>query len=119
MNKSILNMLGLGNKDPREEEYLRWLQLQGGGGVPNISDYQTVVPEAGPAPEEITLDQAGYDEAMGEYDWKRKLEEMENNRFYSKLAGLFAPRYPKQPRAMATGPASRQFPDYMRMRYWS
>jgi hypothetical protein len=119
MNKSILNMLGLGNKDPREEEYLRWLQLQGGGGVPNISDYQTVVPEAGPAPEEITMDQAGYDEAMGEYDWKRKLENMQNKRFYAGLSNVFAPRYPKQPRVQPTGPASRAFPEYMRMRYWS
>ena len=77
--KTILNMLGL-TKDPREEEYLRWLQSQGRGGVPNISDYQTIVPEAGPVPEEITMDQAGYDEAMGEYDWKRKLENMQNKR---------------------------------------
>jgi hypothetical protein len=119
MNKSILNMLGLGNKDPREEEYLRWLQLQGGGGVPNISDYQTVVPEAGPAPEEITMDQAGYDEAMGEYDWKRKLKGMQNKRFYASLANVFAPRYPKQTPPKVAGPASRAFPEYMRMRYWS
>ena len=33
--RTILNMLGF-KKDPREEEYQRWLQLQGGGGVPNI-----------------------------------------------------------------------------------
>jgi hypothetical protein len=119
MNRNLLNMLGLGNKDPREEEYLRWQQLQGGGGVPNIGDYQTVVPEAGPAPEEITMDQAGYDEAMGEYDWKRKLKDMQNKRFMAGLANVFAPRYPEQPRAMATGPASRAFADPMRMRYWS
>ena len=111
-------MLGL-TKDPREEEYLRWLQSQGGGGVPNISDYQTVVPEAGPSPEEITMDQAGYDEAMEEYDWKRKLKDMQNKRFMAGLANVFAPRYPKAFRAEPTGPASRQFPDYMRMRYWS
>ena len=115
---NLLNLL-MGSKDPREEEYKKWLQLQGGGGVPNISDYQTVVPEAGPAPEEITMDQEGYDEAMEAYDWKRKLKDMQNKRFYSSLANVFAPRYPQQPRAMATGPASRQFPDYMRMRYWS
>ena len=119
MNKNLLTMLGLGNKDPREEEYKKWLQLQGGGGVPNISDYETITPPAGLDPEQTTMDQAGYDEAMGEYDWKRKLKGMQNKRFMAGLANVFAPRYPEQPRAMATGPASRAFPDYMRMRYWS
>jgi len=116
--KTILNMLGL-TKDPREDEYLRWLQLQGGGGVPNISDYQTIVPEAGPAPQEITMDQAGYDEAMGEYDWKRKLENMQNKRFYASLANVFAPQKGAYGKGGSYGPASRAFSDYMPMRYWS
>jgi hypothetical protein len=114
---NLLNLL-MGNRDPRDEEYRRWLQLRGGGGVPNIEDYRTVVPEAGPAPEEITMDQAGYDEAMQNYDWKRKLEEMESSRFYASLANLFAPRYPKQPKAISVGPASRPFVDLPQMRWW-
>ena len=117
MNKNLLNLL-MGNRDPREEEYQRWLQLQGGGGVPNLEDYQTV-PEAGPAPEEITMDQAGYEGAMGQYDLERRLKDMRNKRFYASLANLYAPRYPKQPKAMSVGPASRAFPEYMPMRYWS
>jgi len=118
MNKrTLLNML-MGNRDPREEEYQRWLQLQGGGGVPNLGDYQTVVPEAGPAPEEITTDQPGYEEAMGQYDLQRRLKDMRNKRFYASLANLYAPRYPKQPKAISVGPASRPFAEYPSMRYW-
>ena len=115
--KTILNMLGL-TKDPREDEYLRWLQLQGGGGVPNISDYQTIVPEAGPAPQEITMDQAGYDEAMESYDWKRRLEDMETNKYMAKLASLFAPRKGSFGRGGSYG-SLKPFAEYMPMRYWS
>ena len=118
MNKrTLLNMLGF-NKDPREEEYQRWLQLQGGGGVPNLGDYQDIIPEAGPAPEEITTDQPGYEEAMGQYDLQRRLKDMRNKRFYASLANLYAPRYPKQPKAISVGPASRPFADLPQMRYW-
>ena len=119
MNRNLLNMLGLGNKDPREEEYLRWQQLQGGGGVPNISDYETITPAAGLDPEQTTMDQQGYTEAMERYDWKRRAEDLKNKRFMASLANVFAPRYPEQPRAMTAGPASRAFADPMRMRYWS
>ena len=108
----------MGSKDPREEEYQRWLQLQGGGGVPNLGDYQTVVPEAGPAPEEITMDQPGYEEAMGQYDLQRRLKDMRNKRFYASLANLYAPRYPKAFKATPTGPASRPFVDLPQMRWW-
>ena len=119
MNKrTILNMLGF-QKDPREEEYQRWLQLQGGGGVPNIADYQTITPAAGLDPEYTTTDQQGYTEAMERYDWKRRAEDLKNQRFMASLANVFAPRYPKQPRAITAGPASRPFADYMPMRYWS
>jgi len=132
MNKNLLNLL-MGNRDPREEEYQRWLQLQGGGGVPNLEDYQTV-PEAGPGAyggyrgdrpgmeaaisPEITMDQEGYEEAMGQYDLQRRLKDMRNKRFYSSLANLFAPRYPKQPKAISVGPASRAFVDLPQMRWW-
>ena len=124
----------MGNKDPREEEYQRWLQLQGRGGVPNVADYQTMVAEADPGAlggyggdpargaaisPEITMDQEGYGEAMEEYDWERRLKDMQNKRFYASLANVFAPRYPKAFRAEPTGPASRAFPEYMPMRYWS
>ena len=115
--KTILNMLGL-TKDPREEEYLRWLQSQGGGGVPIREDYGAFDPSLSYDVQQ-EFDQEGYDEAMGEYDWKRKLENMQNKRFYASLANVFAPRYPKAFRAEPTGPASRAFPKYMRMRYWS
>jgi len=114
---NLLNLL-MGSKDPREEEYQRWLQRQGGGGVPNLGDYQTVVPEAGPAPEEITMDQAGYEEAMGQYDLQRRLKDMRNKRFYASLANLYAPRYPKAFKATPTGPASRAFVDLPQMRWW-
>ena len=116
--RTILNMLGF-KKDPREEEYQRWLQLQGGGGVPNISDYETITPAAGLDPEYTTTDQQGYTEAMERYDWKRRAEDLKNQRFMASLANVFAPRYPKAFRAEPTGPASRPFADYMPMRYWS
>ena len=115
--RTILNML-MGNKDPREEEYRRWLQSQGRGGVPIREDYGAFDPSLSYDVQQ-EFDQEGYDEAMGEYDWKRKLKDMQNKRFYASLANVFAPRYPEQPRAMATGPSSRPFPDYMPMRYWS
>jgi hypothetical protein len=136
MNKrTLLNML-LGNRDPREEEYQRWLQLQGGGGVPNLEDYQTAPPEAGPGAyggypgdrpgrEEailenvITTDQPGYEEAMGQYDLQRRLKEMRNKRFYASLANLFAPQKGVYGKGGSFGPASRPFADYMPMRYWS
>ena len=118
MNKNLLTMLGLGNKDPREEEYLRWQQLQGGGGVPNREDYGTFDPSLSYDVQQ-EFDQEGYGEAMEEYDWKRKLKGMQNKRFYASLANVFAPRYPKQTPPKVAGPASRAFPDYMRMRYWS
>ena len=114
---NLLNLL-MGNRDPRDEEYRRWLQLRGGGGVPNIEDYRTVVPEAGPAPEEITMDQPGYEEAMGQYDLQRRLKDMRNKRFYASLANLYAPRYPKAFKATPTGPASRAFVDLPQMRWW-
>ena len=118
MNKrTLLNML-MGNRDPREEEYQRWLQLQGGGGVPNLGDYQTVVPEAGPAPEEITTDQPGYEEAMGQYDLQRRLKDMRNKRFYASLANLFAPQKGAYGKGGSFGPASRPFSDLPQMRYW-
>jgi len=118
MNKrTILNMLGF-TKDPRDEEYQRWLQSQGRGGVPIREDYGAFDPSLSYDVQQ-EFDQEGYDEAMGEYDWKRKLKDMQNKRFYASLANVFAPRYPEQPRAMATGPSSRPFPDYMPMRYWS
>ena len=118
MNKrTILNILGF-QKDPREEEYQRWLQRHGVG-VPNIADYQTITEAAGLDPEYTTTDQQGYDEAMGRYDLKRKLEEMETSKFMAKLASLFAPQPVNQPRAGAWGPSSRPFADYMPMRYWS
>ena len=118
MNKrTLLNMLGF-NKDPREEEYQRWLQLQGGGGVPNLGDYQDIIPEAGPAPEEITTDQPGYEEAMGQYDLQRRLKEMRNKRFYASLANLFAPQKGAYGKGGSFGPASRPFADLPQMRYW-
>ena len=118
MNKrTLLNML-MGNRDPREEEYQRWLQLQGGGGVPNLGDYQTVVPEAGPAPEEITTDQPGYEEAMGQDDLQRRLKDMRNKRFYASLANLFAPQKGAYGKGGSFGPASRPFADLPQMRYW-
>jgi len=131
---NLLNLL-MGSKDPREEEYQRWLQLQGGGGVPNLGDYQTVVPEAGPGAyggyrgdrpgmeaaisPEITMDQEGYEEAMGQYDLQRRLKDMRNKRFYASLANLYAPRYPKAFKATPTGPASREFREFPSQRYWS
>ena len=118
MNKNLLNMLGF-KKDPREEAYQQWLQLQGGGGVPNISDYETITPGDDVDPEQVTMNQAGYDQSMQNYDLQRKLEEMETNKFYAKLASLFAPQPVSQPRAGAWGPSSRPFADYMPMRYWS
>jgi len=134
MNKrTILNMLGL-TKDPREEDYQRWLQLQGRGGVPNIADYQTVVAEADPGAlggysgdpargaaisPEITMDQEGYGEAMEEYDWERRLKNMQNKRFYASLANVFAPQKGTYGKGGSYGPASRAFSDYMPMRYWS
>jgi len=132
---NLLNLL-MGSKDPREEEYQRWLQLQGGGGVPNLGDYQTAPPEAGPGAyggypgdrpgresailENITTDtdQAGYEEAMGQYDLQRRLKDMRNKRFYASLANLYAPRYPKAFKATPTGPASREFKDLPQMRWW-
>ena len=118
MNKrTILNMLGF-QRDPREEEYQRWLQLQGGGGVPNIADFQTITEAAGLDPEYTTTDQQGYTEAMERYDWKRRAEDLKNQRFMASLANVFAPRYPAQPRAGAWGDL-RPFADYMPMRYWS
>ena len=130
---NLLNLL-MGRKDPREEEYQRWLQLQGGGGVPNLGDYQTA-PQAGPGAygaypgdrpgmeaaisPEITTDQEGYEEAMGQYDLERRLKEMRNKRFYASLANLFAPRYPKAFKATPTGPASREFREFPSQRYWS
>ena len=115
--RSILNMLGF-KKDPREEEYQRWLQLQGGGGDPNIADYQTITEAAGLDPEYTTTAQQGYTEAMERYDWKRRAEDLKNQRFMASLANVFAPRYPNQPRAGAWGDL-RPFADYMPMRYWS
>ena len=115
---NIMDLIYGRNKDPREEEYQKWLQLQGGGDVPRREDYGTFDPSLSYDVQQ-EFDQAGYSEAMEEYDWKRKLKDMQNKRFMAGLANVFAPRYPQQPRAMATGPASRQFPDYMRMRYWS
>ena len=119
MNKrTLLNMLGF-NKDPREEEYQRWLQLQGGGGVPNLGDYQDIIPEAGPAPEEITMDQAGYEEAMGQYDLQRRLKDVRNKRFYASLANLFAPQKGVYGKGGSYGPASREFREFPSQRYWS
>ena len=115
---NLLNLL-MGSKDPREEEYQRWLQLQGGGGVPNLGDYQTIVPEAGPAPEEITTDQPGYEEAMGQYDLQRRLKDMRNKRFYASLANLFAPQKGVYGKGGSYGPASRDFKEYAPQRYWS
>ena len=119
MNKrTLLNMLGF-NKDSREAEYQRWLQRQGGGGVPNIVDYQDIIPEAGPAPEEITTDQAGYTQAMERYDWKRRLEDMETNKFYAQLASLFAPQKGSYGRGGSYGPGLRDFKENPSQRYWS
>ena len=119
MNKrTLLNMLGF-NKDPREEEYQRWLQLQGGGGVPNLGDYQDIIPEAGPAPEEITTDQPGYEEAMGQYDLQRRLKDMRNKRFYASLANLFAPQKGVYGKGGSYGPGLRDFKEYPSQRYWS
>jgi hypothetical protein len=115
--KTILNMLGL-TKDPREEEYLRWLQSQGGGGVPIREDYGAFDPSLSYDVQQ-EFDQAGYDEAMGEYDWKRKLENMQNKRFYASLANVFAPQKGAYGKGGSFGPASRPFADPMRMRYWS
>ena len=118
MNKrTILNMLGF-TKDPREEEYQRWLQSQGRGGVPIREDYGAFDPSLSYDVQQ-NFDQEGYGEAMEEYDWKRKLENMQNKRFWASLGNVFAPRYPKAFRATPTGPASRAFPEYMPMRYWS
>ncbi len=114
---NLLNLL-MGGKDPREEEYQKWLQLQGGGGVPRREDYGSFDPSLSYDVQQ-EFDQEGYGEAMEEYDWKRKLKDMQNKRFMAGLANVFAPRYPKAFRPEPTGPASRQFPDYMRMRYWS
>ena len=115
---NIMDLIYGRNKDPREEEYQKWLLLQGGGGVPRREDYGTFDPSLSYDVQQ-EFDQEGYGEAMEEYDWKRKLKDMQNKRFYASLANVFAPRYPEQPRAMATGPASRPFADYMPMRYWS
>ena len=132
MNKNLLNLL-MGNRDPREEEYQRWLQLQGGGGVPNLEDYQTA-PQAGPGAygaypgdrpgmeaaisPEITTDQEGYEEAMGQYDLQRRLKDMRNKRFYASLANLFAPQKGAYGKGGSFGPASRPFADLPQMRYW-
>jgi len=118
MNKNILNMLGLGNKDPRDEEYQRWLQSQGRGGVPIREDYGAFDPSLSYDVQQ-EFDQEGYDEAMGEYDWKRKLEDMETNKYMAKLASLFAPQKGTYGKGGSFGPASRAFPEYMPMRYWS
>ena len=118
MNKNLLNMLGF-KKDPREEEYQRWLQLQGGGGVPNIADYQTITEAAGLDPEYTTTDQQGYTEAMERYDWKRRAEDLKNKRFMAALGNVFAPQEAQYGRGASFGPASRPFADYMPMRYWS
>ena len=118
MNKrTILNMLGL-TKDPREEEYQRWLQLQGGGGVPIREDYGAFDPSLSYDVQQ-NFDQEGYGEAMEEYDWKRKLENMQNKRFYASLANVFAPQEGRYGKGGSYGPASRAFSDYMPMRYWS
>ena len=124
-----MNIMDLiyGKKDPREEEYQKWLQLQGGGGVPIREDYGEIVPSFDPSlPYDVPqdgvqqgFDQEGYDEAMESYDWKRRLKGLQNKRFMASLANVFAPRYPKQTPPKVAGPASRAFPEYMRMRYWS
>ena len=115
--KTILNMLGL-TKDPREDEYLRWLQLQGRGGVPIREDYGAFDPSLSYDVQQ-NFDQEGYGEAMEEYDWKRKLENMQNKRFYASLANVFAPQKGVYGKGGSYGPASRAFSDYMPMRYWS
>ena len=106
----FFNFLTGRQADPNQAAYEEWLRRRGGGGIPTRQDYIVVNPSHRRTPP--SFDQAGYDKAMEQYDWRKRVQNAQQGRFLASMANVMAPRYPKQPRAGAYGPAQRQFVRY-------